>query len=70
MQDGVEHSIKIAIEGRESRRANLFVVLDTTGGAVEIVERIVRVLRKHYEGVKFIIPNRACVGRDCVGDVW
>ncbi|MCY3863624.1 MAG: serine dehydrogenasease [bacterium] len=59
MQDGVEHSIKIAIEGRESRRANLFVVLDTTGGAVEVVERIVRVLRKHYEGVKFIIPNRA-----------
>lgn len=59
MQDGVEHSIKIAIEGRESRRANLFVVLDTTGGAVEIVERIVRVLRKHYDGVKFIIPNRA-----------
>lgn len=59
MQDGVEHSIKIAIEGRESRRANLFVVLDTTGGAVEVVERIVRVLRKHYESVKFIIPNRA-----------
>ncbi len=59
MQDGVEHRIKIAIEGRESLRANLFVILDTPGGIVEVVEQIVRVLRKHYEGVKYIIPNKA-----------
>ena len=59
MQDGLEHSIKIAIESREDRRADLCVVLDTPGGVMEVVERIVRVLRKHYEGVKFIIPDRA-----------
>ena len=59
MQEGVEHLAKIAIEAREKRRKNLFVILDTPGGVVEIVERIVRVLREHYTEVKFIIPDRA-----------
>lgn len=59
MQEGVEHLAKIAIEAREGRRNNLFVILDTPGGVVEIVERIVRVLREHYTEVKFIIPDRA-----------
>lgn len=55
----VEHRTRIAIEGRENRRDGLFVILDTPGGVVEVVERIVRVLRRHYEEVKFIVPNRA-----------
>ncbi len=59
MQEGVEHRAKIAIEAREQRRANLFVVLDTPGGVVEVVERIVRVLREHYTEVMFIIPDKA-----------
>ena len=59
MQSGVEHVVKIAIEGREVRRDNLFVILDTPGGVVETVERIVRVLREHYIEVTFIIPDRA-----------
>ena len=59
MQVGVEHRAKIAIEARENRRNNLFVILDTPGGVVEVVERIVRVLRQHYTEVKFIIPDRA-----------
>ena len=59
MQVGVEHRAKIAIEAREDRRNNLFVILDTPGGVVEVVERIVRVLRQHYTEVKFIIPDRA-----------
>lgn len=59
MQEGVEHRVKIAIEARHRRRENLFVVLDTPGGVVEVVERIVRVLREHYAEVKFIIPDRA-----------
>ncbi|MCY4068503.1 MAG: hypothetical protein OXE79_05265 [Acidimicrobiaceae bacterium] len=56
---GVEHHVKIAVESRESRRDQLFVVLDTAGGIVDVVERIVRVLRQHYSEVKFIIPDRA-----------
>lgn len=59
MQEGVEHRAKVAIEARRERRDNLFVILDTPGGVVEIVERIVRVLREHYSEVKFIIPDRA-----------
>ena len=59
MQPGVEHRAKIAIEARKMRRENLFVILDTPGGFVEIVERIVRVLRQHYREVKFIIPDSA-----------
>ena len=59
MQFGVEHRVKIAIEAREERRPGLVVILDTPGGIVEVVERIVRVLRHHYEEVKFIIPDRA-----------
>ena len=59
MQRGVEHSVKVAIEAREERRPNLVVILDTPGGVVEVVERIVRVLRHHYSEVKFLIPDRA-----------
>lgn len=56
---GVEHRVKVAIETRTERRDHLFVVLDTGGGVVEVVERIVRALRNHYSEVKFIIPDRA-----------
>ena len=57
---GLEHSVKVAIEAcTEERREALAVVLDTPGGVVEVVERIVRVLRHHYDEVKFVIPNRA-----------
>lgn len=59
MQFGVEHRVKVAVEAKENRRPSLVVVLDTPGGIVEVVERIVRVLRHHYEEVKFIIPDRA-----------
>lgn len=59
MQEGVEHRAKVAIEARQERRGNLFVILDTPGGVVEVVERIVRVFREHYSDVKFIIPDSA-----------
>lgn len=59
IQLGLEHRVKVAIEAREERRETLVVILDTAGGVVEIVERIVRVLRQHYVEVRFIIPDRA-----------
>ncbi len=59
MQQGVEHRAKIAIEARQDRRDNLFVIIDTPGGVVEVVERIVRVLRRHYAEVQFIVPDKA-----------
>ena len=59
IQSGVEYRVKIAVEARESRRDTLIVILHTGGGVVEIVERIVRVFRKHYREVKFLIPDQA-----------
>lgn len=59
IQVGLEHPVRVAIEAREERMETLVMILDTSGGLVEIVERIVRVLRQHYAEVKFIIPNRA-----------
>ncbi len=59
MQQGVEHRAKIAIEARQDRRDNLFVIIDTPGGVVEVVERIVRVFRQHYAEVQFIVPDKA-----------
>ena len=59
IQVGLEHLVKIAIEAHEPRTGTLVVTLDTSGGVVEVVERIVRVLRHHYDEVKFIIPDRA-----------
>src|SRR5947209_3149019 len=56
---GLEHRVRMAVEPRENRRDALLVVLDTTGGVAEVVERIVRVFRTHYKEVKFLVPDRA-----------
>lgn len=37
----------------------LVVFLETTGGYIEVVERIVEVFRRHYSEVEFVIPNFA-----------
>ncbi len=59
MTFNLEHRVKIAVEAREDRRRGLVVILDTAGGIVEVVERIVRVLRHHYAEVRFLVPDRA-----------
>ncbi len=42
------------------RRSNrLCVLIETTGGYIEVVERIYSVFRKHYKHVIFIVPNYA-----------
>ena len=38
---------------------HLAVVLQTVGGYMETVERLVAVMRTHYERVSFVIPNYA-----------
>ena len=37
----------------------LTVIVETTGGYIEVVERIYNVFRKHYPVVNFIVPNYA-----------
>ncbi len=50
----VEH-----IKQEGSKRKNLIVIIETNGGSMEIVERLVSIMRKHYKHVSFIIPDYA-----------
>ena len=55
----VDHRVRLAIERIPKRREGSLVIIDTTGGIVEIAERIVTTLRHHYKEVKFLIPDKA-----------
>lgn len=67
MFDGLDVKIRQYIEDiidlREGKsiphKKNLLVILETTGGSVEVVERIVNTFRNHYDKVEFIIPSYA-----------
>ena len=43
----------------QERKSRIAIVLDTLGGIVEVVERIMSVIRHHYDEVDFLIPDRA-----------
>lgn len=43
----------------QDRKHRLFIILDTAGGVVEIVERMVNATRHFYDEVHFVIPDRA-----------
>ncbi len=59
---GVDDIIRLAVEKRHNElptRRKLIFLLTTTGGYIEVVQRIVATLRSHYQLVDFIIPNYA-----------
>ena len=57
---GIDDSVRQAIEMRqEPGKKKLAVVLYTSGGIREVVERIVKVIRHHYEEVTMIVPDQA-----------
>ena len=58
---GVDDVIRVAVEQirSDSDRERLVMALDTPGGYIEVVQRIVETLRHHYSYVDFIIPNSA-----------
>lgn len=64
---GLDDAVRLAIETHkqaqpptEQERSNLAVVLETNGGIIEVVERMVTAIRHHYRGeVIMIVPNRA-----------
>jgi membrane-bound ClpP family serine protease len=56
---GLENIVKKAIELFQERKPRIIVILDTPGGIVEVVERIVHIIRHHYHEVYFLIPDRA-----------
>jgi membrane-bound ClpP family serine protease len=59
---GVDDLLRTAVEERHARppgRNKLIVLLTTTGGYIEVVQRMVDTLRHHYSVVDFIVPNHA-----------
>jgi ClpP class serine protease len=44
---------------KSKKLRKLVVILETSGGYIEVVERIYNVFRKHFQLVDFIIPNFA-----------
>jgi hypothetical protein len=58
---GVDKEIRDAVENLDPKikRPKLIVVLETPGGYIEVVERIVGVLRTHFDLVEFLIPDHA-----------
>jgi len=59
---GVDDIIRTAVENKKSeepKKDKLVMILTTLGGYIEVVHRIVDLLRKHYNLVDFVIPNYA-----------
>ncbi|MEL6474601.1 MAG: serine dehydrogenasease [Pseudomonadota bacterium] len=62
MAPGIDDVARREIENISSqtgRRNQLAVVLETTGGSIEVVERMSDVFRHHFDSVIFVIPNFA-----------
>ncbi|MEM6833961.1 MAG: serine dehydrogenasease [Pseudomonadota bacterium] len=61
MFPGVDDIIRSVVESIDDRSGDLHVVLETSGGSIEVVERIADLLRHHYSNgeISFIIPNMA-----------
>ena len=61
---GADDVVRDVIESNRSSvgrtpQDRLAVMLTTSGGYIEVVQRIVETIRKHYKAVDFIIPNYA-----------
>jgi hypothetical protein len=56
---GLENIVKDVVELFQDRKPRIAVVLDTLGGIVEVVERLVQIIRHHYVEVDFLILDRA-----------
>jgi membrane-bound ClpP family serine protease len=56
---GLENRVRLALEPLTPRKSSLGIILETPGGVVEVVERMVTTVRHLYKEVIFIVPNRA-----------
>jgi len=59
LDDIVRSEIEDLVASNEKKRKKLCVFIETTGGHIEVVERICSVFRMHYSEVSFIVPNCA-----------
>ena len=57
---GREQQLRAAVDALEpKRRPSLAVILDTPGGIVEVVERMVTTIRFMYDDLTIVVPNQA-----------
>lgn len=58
---GIDKEIRDALEkiNHRTRKKKLIFILETPGGFIEVVQRIVDILRKHFKLVEFVIPDQA-----------
>lgn len=56
---GLELRLRDAIDALPDKKDSVVVILDTQGGVVEVVERMVTALRHVYGDVTVIVPDRA-----------
>lgn len=58
---GIDQLVRQEIENKHERNqyGQLAVLVDSPGGVVEIVERIVETIRHFYKDVTFIVPDKA-----------
>ena len=56
---GFEVRVRNAIEKKKTKRDRLAIILQTPGGVVEAVARMVDTIRHHYKEVDFIVPDQA-----------
>ena len=56
---GLDRNLLDAIEAIDSKRDTISVILETPGGIVEVVERMVTTLRNNYRNVTVIVPEKA-----------
>lgn len=60
MSQPLDDWVRDAVEDISNKKDRIFVVLETAGGSIEVVERIADVLRHHYpKEIGFIVPNFA-----------
>ena len=61
MRPPLDDEFRVVVEDlkRDSKEKHLIIVLETNGGFMETVERLVAVMRMHYKRVSFVIPNYA-----------
>lgn len=59
LDDEFRHVVETIRGSRRAKPAHLIVVLETPGGMLEVAERLVSVMRKHYKKVSFIVPSHA-----------
>lgn len=59
---GLENAFRDQVEkmaNNEKKKSKLAVILETEGGYIEVVERVVKALRHHYNNVEFVVPDFA-----------